>query len=190
MEIKTSLHLNIDLRLDSDSAQPTNDLALRQLAAICDGLHLLLRAQSISQETLPEDGDIDPVLPAITAVDSTPPTAQTEELAEEVAVEPPPSRRQMPASRSWSFEQFDGLVRAEMQRLTNDGKMPTTALWDRERSPDLPTLVGVIRRYGCKNIADLAHTLGYAPAGVRPGPAPSSVSMSSNGREGHERGHL
>lgn len=178
MEIKTSLHLNIDLRLDSDSAQPADDLALRQLAAVCEGLRLLLRSQTVSQETLAEGGDTAPALPAITATDNTPPIEQAKGGAEADVVAPPRGRRQMPASRTWSFEQFDAAVRAEIRRLGQNGNLPTGSIWDRERSPDLPSLTGVMRRYGCKNMAEFEEKLQAA------GSARNGATNGANGVAG------
>ena len=162
MEIKTDVRVSLDLHFTSDDLGNRSELA--RLAAVCDGLQLLLRSQSVSQETLVEDDDAGPVLPAITAMESTPSTAQTEDTAEEsAAVEPPPSRRQMPASRSWSFEEFDAAVRAEIKRLGRNGELPTGTIWNRERSEELPTLTGVMRRYGCKNMAEFEEKLQAAP---------------------------
>lgn len=76
----------------------------------------------------------------------------------------PRSRRKMPASRSWSFEKFDDAVRAEIKRLGRNGELPTGTIWDRERSEELPTLTGVMRRYGCKNMVEFEEKLQAAPA--------------------------
>lgn len=61
------------------------------------------------------------------------------------------------------FDQFDKLVRSEMKRLSMDGRMPNHRLWNDERNVLLPTMTGVMLRYGCNNLIDLAAKLDMLP---------------------------
>lgn len=61
------------------------------------------------------------------------------------------------------FDQFDKLVRSEMKRLGMDGRMPNHRLWNDERNVQLPTMAGVMLRYGCNNLIDLAEKLDVLP---------------------------
>lgn len=61
------------------------------------------------------------------------------------------------------FDQFDQMVRAEMKRLSMDRRIPSYRLWDTERDSRLPTLGGVIQRYGCTNLVDFAEKIDMLP---------------------------
>lgn len=61
------------------------------------------------------------------------------------------------------FAEFDQLVRAEMKRLSMDGRLPGHKLWNNERDPRLPTMAAVILRYGTTTLADLAPKFGLQP---------------------------
>lgn len=185
MELKTDVRINLNLHFTSDDL--ANGAELARLAAVCDGLYMLAKAGG--QE--PPSGLR--TAPAIEAAEAEP--ADIEEPAEPEPVEdqqPRPQRRgsQMPASRGWEFEQFDRAVREEAKRLSVDGKMPTTTHWDRYRSPDLPTMTGVIRRYGVRNTVGLAERLGYEP--VRPTRAAPQRTKQADvaNTNGHAGRHL
>lgn len=170
MKLKTDIHVNIDLHFNSDDL--ANGAELARLAAVCDGLYMLLKAQrQEGQET-----------PPVAQLAAQPP--QIEAPAEPDASEPQPTpaserqRRRMrkpqkdqPSSRHWDFEEYDRRVRAEMARLATDGIIPSHSRWDREKSPGMPTLRAVIFRYKCKNTAELAAKLGLRPLGSVPEPA-------------------
>lgn len=61
------------------------------------------------------------------------------------------------------FAEFDKLVRAEMKRLSMDGRLPGHKLWNNERNPHLPTLAAVLLRYGVTTLSDLAPKFGLQP---------------------------
>lgn len=61
------------------------------------------------------------------------------------------------------FADFDKLVRSEMKRLSMDGRMPNHRLWNDERNVLLPTMAGVMLRYDCNNLIDLAGKLDMLP---------------------------
>lgn len=62
-----------------------------------------------------------------------------------------------------AFADFDKLVRSEMKRLSMDGRMPNHRLWNDERNVLLPTMAGVMLRYDCNNLIDLAKRLDMQP---------------------------
>lgn len=170
MKMKTSVHVNLDLHFDSDDL--ANGAELARLAAVCDGLYMLIRAQrqeqgDVSQETpLPQLGTQPQQIEAQSVSQETP-------LPPEQPLAPPtkkPARRGPPRR---DLDEFDYLVRTEMQRLAPDGILPTHARWDRERDRRLPTLVGVIRRHGYRNRSQLAQRLGIAPS-QEDAPAPAT----------------
>ena len=69
------------------------------------------------------------------------------------------------------FEEFDKLVRSEMERLAPvPGTMPGHSLWNEMRDSQLPTMGGVISRYDCTDLKGLAALLNLAPPISKPGP--------------------
>jgi len=74
--------------------------------------------------------------------------------------EPTPGKR---TGDRLPFDQFDQMVRAEMKRLSMDRRIPSYRLWDTERDSRLPTLGGVILRYGCTNLVDFAEKIDMLP---------------------------
>lgn len=171
MELKTDVHINLDLHFTDDDL--ANGAELARLAAVCDGLYLLMKAgghEAPAPEGLPLR-----TLPAIEAIETQPeptPADKDEPDAEPTALDdkqPAGQRRTMPASRNWSFEKFDSHVRAELKRLGCNGELPTGTVWDHERSPDLPTLTGVLRRYRCKNMAEFKEKLAFQPSTAQNG---------------------
>lgn len=66
------------------------------------------------------------------------------------------------------FEEFDQMVRSELQRLACDGRIPGFSVWDTNRDPRLPTMSGVLQRYNIRRAAELASLVGLLPPlGVR-----------------------
>lgn len=174
MQLKTDIHVNIDLHFNSDDL--SNGAELARLAAVCDRLYMLIKAQrqetsSVSQETpLPQ-------LPLPQQIAAQPQQSVSQETPAvgPAPKQPPVSERQrrrarrplkaQPSSRHWDFEEYDRRVRAEMDRLAMDGVIPSHFRWNRERADDLPTLQAVIFRYKCSNVAELAGKLGLLPPG-------------------------
>jgi len=74
-----------------------------------------------------------------------------------------PGETQLPEVGRLPFAQFDELCRAEMKRLSMDKRMPNYSLWNSERDVRLPTMAGVLSRYGVTNLPDLAEKLGMLP---------------------------
>lgn len=149
MRLKTEIHVNVDLHFDSD--EPANEGEIARLAAVCDGLYMLLKAQRT-----------DPA-----AVQEAPRTITTTEPPSLPVSKPAPSATKR-TSRKSDFDEFDQLVRAEMQRLAIDGRMPGGPRWDAERSPGMPTMTNVLHRYrnefGIEGTAALAACFGLLPA--------------------------
>lgn len=159
MQLKTQVHVNIDLYFGSDDA--TNESEIGRLAAILDELRLLMRVQRPANP------------PEAQVAQLSEPHVQIEPLPTPLSLEADTSESDAPAgaTRSWSFEAFDRAVRAEMARIAVDGVMPSTGRWDRGRKEPLPSLAGVMKRYGCPNLPALADKLGltFEPKPGRPG---------------------
>lgn len=73
------------------------------------------------------------------------------------ANDPPHTSNRLP------FAEFDRLCRAEMKRLSMDGRLPGHKLWNSERNPQLPTMAAVLWRYKAAALVDLATILGLEP---------------------------
>lgn len=180
MKLKTEVHVNLDLHFTNDDL--VNGAELARLAAVCDGLYLLLKAQSPGQSVSRET----PIAQLGAQVRQIEAVAESVSRETPVGISPngaapePPAVYRQPTSRRWNFEKFDDRVRAEMKRLAGPGgTMPTTSRWDRERDQRLPTMTAVIRRYGCKTKPELAQRLGMAPA--------ASTPAATNGHEPRRR---
>lgn len=67
---------------------------------------------------------------------------------------------------------FDDLVRSEMERLSVDGRMPSTAVWNSNRDVQLPTMTHILEAYDVLNLLTLAAKLELRPPvsalGVQP----------------------
>lgn len=121
----------------------------------------------------PKAATSEPLPPAITE----PPTAPlnghaTPENAEE-SPKPAEPTTQTPEiiKKRLTFEEFDKLVRSEMERLAPiPNTMPGHALWNELRDPQLPTMGGVISRYDCTDLKGLAVLLNLNPPISKPGP--------------------
>lgn len=70
---------------------------------------------------------------------------------------------ELPQIGRLAFDQFDLLCRAEMKRLSLDRRMPGFRLWNDERDVRLPTMAGVLARYGVTSLSHLAAKLGMLP---------------------------
>lgn len=81
-----------------------------------------------------------------------------------------PGEVEMPEVGRLPFDQFDMLCRAEMKRLSMDKRMPNYSLWNSERDVRLPTMAGVLSRYGVTNLPDLAEQLEMLPPLSATGP--------------------
>lgn len=74
------------------------------------------------------------------------------------------TRKPAPPLARTGYDEFHALVPAEMKRLAPlPNTIPSHKLWDDQRNPKLPTMQGVVRRYGCQTIAELAAKLGMEP---------------------------
>lgn len=79
------------------------------------------------------------------------------------------------AELSWDL--FDALVRKEVDRLAPvPGQMPSHAIWNTQRDPQLPTLTTIQTRYGVPSVEALAQLLGFTPPPR--GPRPASVEAA------------
>lgn len=82
-----------------------------------------------------------------------------------------------PPKKRLPFEEFDRQVRAEMKRLApSPGMMPGHTLWNDQRAPYLPTMGGVISRYDCISLVELAKALGLNPPLGKPGPVAKAAA--------------
>jgi len=68
-----------------------------------------------------------------------------------------------PRGKVLPYDEFDRLARAEMKRLSLDGRMPSRVLWDAERDQRLPTFEAVRSRFQCATVAELAGKLDLLP---------------------------
>lgn len=184
MKLKTEVYVNLDLHFTSDDL--ANGAELARLAAVCDGLYMLIRAQR--QEDVFQETSVAQLATQVRQMDAlvipAAPSAEVEPTPQ--PTQPPVSARkrraarrpqkEQPTSRHWSFEEYDRRVRAEMERLATDGIIPSHSCWDREKSPELPTLQAVIFRYRCKNTDELAAKLGLLPRGAVPTSAPAPAN--------------
>jgi type IV secretory pathway VirB10-like protein len=113
-----------------------------------------------------------PVFPATTNGDGTQqtPTAVQPQRREEREEEQKPDESlgdlgafAVDAPGRLPFAEFDELVRAEMKRLSMDGRIPSYKLWDSERDRRLPSLAGLLYRYKVGGIGELAPVFGLEP---------------------------
>lgn len=161
MQPKISIHLNVDLQLDSESAGDTD---LARLAAIADGLRMLMQAgrpaPTVSHET--------PAPAQIVAVTELPDVELTEPLNGNQQVDARSRRARNLRSDNAEFEEFDRLMRSEMARLAIDGRIPGGPRWNAQRDRRLPTMSSVVGRYqrrcGIKDADELAAHFGLRPA--------------------------
>jgi len=176
MKLKTDIHVNIDLHFTNDDL--VNGAELARLAAVCDGLYMLIKAQrQEAQETTAE-------APQLAALPQ-----QIEAVAESVfqeTPEPAAPATHRERNQQRDFLQFDRLVRAEMGRLAVDGRMPSGPRWNAERDPQLPSMSSVYGRYkrrtGIASMSDLARHFGLKPA-----PTGAAAHKATNGHEPRRR---
>lgn len=89
----------------------------------------------------------------------------------------PPKGPALPAA------EFDALVRAEMKRLAEYGRMPDHRRWNNERDVQLPTMAGVLAAYEVQNILQLAHKLELRPPLSALGVSPYPQADEGTGQE-------
>lgn len=166
MKLKTDIHVNIDLHFNSDDL--ANGAELARLAAVCDGLYMLIKAQR--QEA--------PQLAAL---------PQQQSVSQETPE--PVSATHRERNQQRDFIEFDRLVRNEATRLAMDGCMPSAPRWDAERDPQLPSMSAVIGRYrrqfgSISSAAKLASHIGLKPPprGARAHSGASAHKASTNGQ--------
>lgn len=107
-----------------------------------------------------------PVLTPIPAVEK-----EANGIHESNGIDKPYSSHESPANADGSphpsnrlpFADFDRLCRAEMKRLSMDGRLPGHNLWNSERNPQLPTMAAVLLRYKAATLVELATILGLEP---------------------------
>lgn len=149
MQLKTEVHVSLDLHFTSDDL--ANETELARLAAITDGLALLLKAQR-------------PKAPP--ALVDVPPAQLPSPEPEPVTPDATPKRAR--PETTLNFDEFDQLVRSEMHRLAIDGRAPGEPRWNANKCEQLPTMSSIIGRYrrecGIKSTNDLAERFGLLPA--------------------------
>jgi hypothetical protein len=89
-------------------------------------------------------------------IEAVPPAKQADTVSTE-------TKRNNRPQTPLAFTEFDKLARAELKRLSMDGRIPGHKLWESERNPLLPTLGGVLQRYKCATLAELAGLVGLEP---------------------------
>lgn len=116
--------------------------------------------------------------PATPAPEPQPATPSARDTRKTVTKPPPTANHRLATDlatkraangASMTFEEFDVLVKKEVKRLSSAGIMPSHALWNELRDPQLPVLSSVMRRYGAATAEDLATMLGYSPPLRGPG---------------------
>lgn len=107
--------------------------------------------KATTSEPLPPT--IESTEPATVQLNGHAPATNAEETPKpaETTTQTPEPKKRLP------FEEFDKLVRAEMERLAPvPGTMPGHALWNELRDSQLPTMGAVVSRYDCTDLKGLA----------------------------------
>lgn len=133
----------IDIRV-----RVTLDVAdLEQMGAV---LRALLGQATVTMHQVQEAEPVPPTLPTVVATKAEPTVKATK-------VEDGKRGKVLP------YDEFEQLARAEMKRLSLDGRMPSRVLWDAERDQRLPTFEAVRSRFQCATVAELADELELLP---------------------------
>lgn len=92
---------------------------------------------------------------------------------------PPPATPSAPPRtlQATPRRQFVRKQRETTEQPDMDGRIPGHRLWESERDPRLPTLGGVLQRYKCATLAELAALVGLEPP-LRGNHAPLGVQES------------
>ena len=139
----------IDIRV-----RVTLDVAdLEQMGAV---LRALLGQATVTMHQVQEEED-QPVTPTLPAVVAT----KAEPMVKATKVED--GKGDSKRGKVLPYDEFEKLARAEMKRLSLDGRMPSRVLWDAERDQRLPTFEAVRSRFQCATVAELADELELLP---------------------------